>query len=66
MNKEELIAFFKKLPKWAKKNWYAIVVTAGSVLIAVEVLGIGAGWGVPFLSMIGYAIYRIVRKKRDG
>ncbi len=42
-----------------KKNWYASILTVGSVLIGVEVVGVWAGFGVPFMLAFGYAIYRI-------
>ncbi|GAG35149.1 unnamed protein product [marine sediment metagenome] len=46
----------KDVLDFAKKHWYPIVATLTLFLIAIEVLGLWAGFGVPILSGIGYGI----------
>jgi hypothetical protein len=51
----------KQVIAFLTKNWYASILTVGSFLIGIEVLGTWAGFGIPFLLIFGYAIYTITK-----
>jgi hypothetical protein len=44
----------KKALAFLKKNWYAALCTLTLFLIAIEVIGTWAGFGVPFL--VGFVL----------
>lgn len=51
----------KQAIAFVKKNWYASILTVGSFLIGIEVLGPWAGFAVPFLCAFGYAIHTVTK-----